>query len=75
MFITKLVIAQVAVLEVVRDEEFAPIKNAVGPGIPDTAETARDLVLALQNRLCSQVEESADNENGSALLRAYICGK
>lgn len=72
-----IVIPQVAVLEVDRDEEFAPIKNGVGPGISDTAETARDMVLALQNRLCStsQVDVSADDENHSSLLRAYICGK
>lgn len=69
---------KVAVLEVDRNEEFAPIKNGVGPGITDTAETARDLVLALQNRFpsSSHVDESGqDGENYSSLLRAYVCGK
>jgi len=68
-------IAQVAVLEVGRNEEFAPIKNGVGLGISDTAETARDMVLALQNRLSQVSESGQDDENHSSLLRAYICGK
>jgi hypothetical protein len=69
-------LAQVALLEVNRNEEFAPIKNGVGEGVPDTAETARDMVLALQNRLSSTPAEAGqdDDENTSSLLRAYICG-
>lgn len=70
-------IAQVALLEVNRNEEFAPIKNAVGPGIADTAETALDMTLALRNRSMSTAAESdqdGDNHNLS-LLRAYIFGK
>jgi len=69
---------QVAVLEVDRNEEFAPIKNGAGPGISDTAETARDLVLALQNRFSSSSQEDEsgqEGENHSSLIRAYICGK
>jgi UDP-N-acetylglucosamine/UDP-N-acetylgalactosamine diphosphorylase len=44
---------KVALLEVHREEEFAPVKNAAGPGVPDTVNTARDLVLRLQRRLAS----------------------
>ncbi|KAG0567627.1 hypothetical protein KC19_7G149500 [Ceratodon purpureus] len=66
---------KVALLEVNRNEEFAPIKNASGEGIPDTAETARDMLLALQNRLSSTSPEAGqDGETNSSLLRAYICG-
>lgn len=68
---------EVALLEVNRNEEFAPIKNAVGPGIADTAETALDMTLALRNRSMSTAAESdqdGDNHNLS-LLRAYIFGK
>jgi hypothetical protein len=42
---------KVAVLEVERGEEFAPIKNASGPGVPDSPDTARDMVLAYHKRL------------------------
>ena len=38
---------QVAVLEVERGEEFGPVKNAFGEGVVDSAETARELLLAL----------------------------
>lgn len=39
-----------AVLEVERGEEFGPVKNASGDGVVDSAETARELMLALHAR-------------------------
>lgn len=42
---------KVAVLEVERGEEFAPIKNASGDGVPDSPATARDMVLSYHKRL------------------------
>lgn len=39
-----------AVLEVRRDEEFAPVKNRSGDGVPDSPATARAMILALHRR-------------------------
>ncbi|PRW59645.1 UDP-N-acetylglucosamine diphosphorylase 2-like isoform B [Chlorella sorokiniana] len=39
-----------ALLEVRREEEFAPVKNAPGHGLPDSPDTARDAILALHRR-------------------------
>ena len=36
-----------ALFEVRREEEFAPVKNAPGQGLPDSPDTARDAILAL----------------------------
>ena len=30
-----------------REEEFAPVKNAPGQGLPDSPDTARDAILHL----------------------------
>lgn len=56
---------KVTVLEVERGEEFAPIKNASGPGVPDSPDTARDMVLAYHKRLLTSAGvglESMDAE-------------
>ena len=42
--------ASTALFEVRRDEEFAPVKNAPGQGLPDSPDTARDAILALHKR-------------------------
>lgn len=74
------VFVQVALLEVDRTEEFAPIKNASGEAVPDTAETARDLVLALQKRISSTSQLSKQGAGLSednqilTLLQAYVGG-
>ncbi|PSC69582.1 UDP-N-acetylglucosamine diphosphorylase 1-like isoform B [Micractinium conductrix] len=39
-----------ALFEVRRDEDFAPVKNAPGQGLPDSPDTARDAILALHKR-------------------------
>lgn len=39
-----------ALFEVRREEEFAPVKNAPGQGLPDSPDTARDAILALHKR-------------------------
>ena len=36
--------------QVRRDEDFAPVKNAPGQGLPDSPDTARDAILALHKR-------------------------
>lgn len=36
--------------QVRREEEFAPVKNAPGQGLPDSPDTARDAILALHRR-------------------------
>lgn len=37
-------------MEVRRLEEFAPVKNASAPGVPDSPETARATLLSLHRR-------------------------
>lgn len=68
---------QVALLEVHREEEFAPVKNAAGPGVPDTVDTARELVLGLQRRL-SECSFSEPPSPRAQLIRnvlvAYLGG-
>lgn len=39
--------ASTALFEVARGDEFAPVKNAPGQGLPDSPDTARDAILAL----------------------------
>jgi UDP-N-acetylglucosamine/UDP-N-acetylgalactosamine diphosphorylase len=63
----------VALLEVKREEEFAPIKNAVGPGVADSAATACDLLLALHQKVCSFPTLEKTTEE-SLLLKAYAGG-
>lgn len=58
-------------MEVKREEEFAPIKNADGPGVADTAATASELLLALKRKV-SMVPFQAGK--GFALLKAYAGG-
>lgn len=72
---------QVALLEVDRTEEFAPIKNAIREGVPDTAETARDLVLALHKRISATSQIGKPEARGQSednqiltLLQAYVGG-
>ncbi|KAL3698336.1 hypothetical protein R1sor_012412 [Riccia sorocarpa] len=43
--------SQVALLEVVGEEEFAPVKNAPAAGVSDTVDTARCSVKSLTKRL------------------------
>lgn len=72
-FHTYLGCTQVVLLEVKREEEFAPIKNAVGPGVADSAATACDLLLALHQQVCSlpTLEKSTEE---LLLLKAYAGG-
>jgi UDP-N-acetylglucosamine/UDP-N-acetylgalactosamine diphosphorylase len=42
--------ASTALFEVRREEEFAPVKNAPGQGLPDSPDTAREAILALHKR-------------------------
>lgn len=65
---------QVALLEVSREEEFAPIKNAVGPGVADTAATARELIVSLHQRVDS-LSETEMEKQGFLLLKAYAGGQ
>jgi UDP-N-acetylglucosamine/UDP-N-acetylgalactosamine diphosphorylase len=44
----------VKAVEVQREEEFAPVKNPPGQGLPDSPDTARDLLLAHHTQLLSQ---------------------
>ena len=37
-------------VQVRREEEFAPVKNAPGQGLPDSPDTAREAILALHRR-------------------------
>lgn len=57
-----------------REEEFAPIKNAVGPGIADTVATATELLLALKQRVSALTPEIGAVSKGFALLKAYAGG-
>ncbi|CAM6009300.1 unnamed protein product [Sphagnum balticum] len=72
---------KVALLEVDRDEEFAPIKNAVGPGVPDSPATALDLLLALHCRVHSTPGPDSSNirhqeeSTNLTLLKAYVGGQ
>ncbi|KAL3700076.1 hypothetical protein R1sor_018098 [Riccia sorocarpa] len=43
--------SKVALLEVAREEEFAPVKNAPAAGVADTVDTARCLMKSLTKRL------------------------
>ena len=54
-----------------REEEFAPIKNAVGPGVADSAATATELLLALKRRVNSFLPKAGTVSKGFALLKAY----
>ncbi|CAM6105139.1 unnamed protein product [Calypogeia fissa] len=68
---------KVALLEVHRNEEFAPVKNAAGPGIPDTVDTARELVLGLQRQLSSSTvpnPQSPQHRLIKKILVAYLGG-
>lgn len=64
---------QVVLLEVNREEEFAPIKNAVGPGVADSAATACDLLLTLHQQVCS-LPTSEKTTKDLLLLKAYVGG-
>lgn len=70
-----------ALLEVDRDEEFAPIKNAVGPGVPDSPATALDLLLAVHCRVHSTPGPDSSNirhqeeSTNLSLLKAYVGGQ
>jgi UDP-N-acetylglucosamine/UDP-N-acetylgalactosamine diphosphorylase len=57
-----------------REEEFAPIKNAVGPGVADSAATATELLLALKRRVNSFPPKAGTVSKGFALLKAYAGG-
>ena len=57
-----------------REEEFAPIKNAVGPGVADSAATATELLLALKRRVNSFHPKAGAGSKGFSLLKAYAGG-
>ncbi|KAL2651794.1 hypothetical protein R1flu_019922 [Riccia fluitans] len=52
--------SKVALLEVVREEEFAPVKNAPAPGVLDTVDTARRLMNSLSKRFPPLRPSTAD---------------